>query len=474
MSDISATASPQLEVARAVADTVLFEGYLLYPYRASATKNKYRFQFGVLFDPGYVSANPDERSQASFECLFEPRRARRLLLELRFLQLFRRWPEVAAAGGCSGGANSDEFRPVERVELADRALVPFEDAEVRSLLIEIPLSTLPGGDPISLRRTFTFSAERHIELVDERSLEGRPVRLIKESSDIAGEIELQVLELDAPSPLRKLVASVRNTGSGREMGRDRSDALSDALIGCHVIMGVEGGRFVSLLDPAQWVTPWVGQCRQDGWFPVLAGPAERDDSLLVSPILLYDHPVLAPESPLAMFDGTEIDEILALRTHALTEEEKREVRGTDPRAAELMDAVDGLPQEVWDRLHGAIRYLKDATGPVSTGPASPPVPWWDPGADPSASPETDCVVVGGTEVRKGSYVTLAPCPGADAQDIFLAGRVGVVQAVFFDLENRPHLAVALEDDPGMDLTVQEGRYLYFRPDEVVPFAEFDR
>ena len=34
--------------ARKIADAVLYEGYLLYPYRASAAKNRVRWQWGVL------------------------------------------------------------------------------------------------------------------------------------------------------------------------------------------------------------------------------------------------------------------------------------------------------------------------------------------------------------------------------------------------------------------------------------------
>ena len=37
--------------ARAVADAVLYEGYLLYPYRATSQKNQYRWQIGVLGPP---------------------------------------------------------------------------------------------------------------------------------------------------------------------------------------------------------------------------------------------------------------------------------------------------------------------------------------------------------------------------------------------------------------------------------------
>jgi hypothetical protein len=80
--------------------------------------------------------------------------------------------------------------------------------------------------------------------------------------------------------------------------------------------------------------------------------------VLSSPIILYDHPRVAPESPGSLHDATEIDEILALRTLTLTEQEKAEARATDPRAAAIVDRVDAMPPEGFGRLHGTIRSRK--------------------------------------------------------------------------------------------------------------------
>src|SRR4029453_6269418 len=51
---------PSFELARKVADAVLYEGYLLYPYRASAAKNQARWQFGGLFRSRHVQAKTVE------------------------------------------------------------------------------------------------------------------------------------------------------------------------------------------------------------------------------------------------------------------------------------------------------------------------------------------------------------------------------------------------------------------------------
>jgi hypothetical protein len=151
---------------------------------------------------------------------------------------------------------------------------------------------------------------------------------------------------------------------------------------------------------------------------------------------------------------------------ALTDDEKREARATDPRAAAIVDRVDGMPAEMIDRLHGAVRYLRS----VESGPA-PAVqktqPWWNPGADPAVSPESDTVRIGGTDVGRGSTVRLRPRTGrADAQDMFLAGRTARVEGVFHDIDGDRHLAVTLDEHPAADLLAAEGRFLYFSPDEV--------
>jgi hypothetical protein len=190
--------------------------------------------------------------------------------------------------------------------------------------------------------------------------------------------------------------------------------------------------------------------------------------VLSSPIILYDNPAIAPESAGELFDGTEIDEILTLRTMALTDDEKRAARATDPRAAAIVDRVDTMPAEWLERLHGAIRSVTPSPKTsVETEPAR--VPWWDPARDASVSPETDTVWVGSVALARGSRVRL--CPGkhrADAQDMFLDGRGATVEAVLADVDDKRYLAVTLDDDPASELLQWHGRFLYFSPDEVEP------
>jgi hypothetical protein len=188
--------------------------------------------------------------------------------------------------------------------------------------------------------------------------------------------------------------------------------------------------------------------------------------VLSAPIILYDYPQIAPESPGDFFDLTEIDELLTLRTMTLTDDEKREVRGTDSRAAAVLDRADGLPEEILARLHGSVRYFRDATNHKA---APELIQGSNPDLDAAVSPDTDHVWVDGIAVSKGSSVVLRPgCRPADVQDMFFRDRTAIVEAVFSDLEGKKYLAVILLDDPAADLQRSQKRFLYFYPDEIEP------
>ncbi|MFE4517605.1 hypothetical protein ACFRMQ_25800 [Kitasatospora sp. NPDC056783] len=438
--------------ARQIADAVLLEGYVLYPYRASAAKNRLRWQFGVLVPPAYTAMG-GEHSHQRTECLTEARDGDVLAVELRFLRVRRRTVERAVPAG---------FESVERLELADRDLVEWDEGAEERIELLLPVDELTGA---GLQRTFRLPGVGETGLVHER---GAVVgRVIRRREQVDGLVRLRVEELPGPYRAQRLTVEVENT-SGWEPPRQatREQALPRSLVSAHLLLGLEHGRFLSVTDPPEWARPAVERCRNDRTWPVLAGPEGERRVVLSSPIILEDHPRIAPESLGTLYDATEIDEILALRTAALTEEEKREARGTDERAGAVVDLAESMPPEVLERLHGAIRGLREVTG-GSGDPAGQP--WWDPGNDPDVDPERDRVLVDGRQVGAGSRVLLRPGRRrTDAQDLFLDGRTGVVEAVLHDLDGSVHLAVTVEDDPGADLWRAQGRFRYFQPDEVTP------
>jgi hypothetical protein len=302
--------------------------------------------------------------------------------------------------------------------------------------------------------------------------------VVRRRAPLAGAVSVRTTPVPGPWRAVRLGVRVENRTAAEPVPAVRDDALPTALVAAHLIVSVSGGSFVSMTDPPQWARPAVAECENAGSWPVLAGPGGGRQVMLAAPIILYDHPELAPESPGELYDGTEIDEILTLRTLALSDEEKTEARATDPRAAALIDRVESMDAPTMERLHGTLRTGASGAGrslrPVVPDPApldsDPAVPWWDPEADASVSPDTDSVLIGGQAVARGSLVRLRPgTRRADAQDMFLAGRIAEVQAVLLDVENQPYLAVVLTDHPDPDLSIAHGRFLYFMPDEVEPW-----
>ncbi|MGX1760188.1 hypothetical protein ACWIG5_25285 [Streptomyces lydicus] len=456
--------------ARQVADAVLFEGYVLYPYRASAAKNKLRWQFGVLVPPHW-GARSAEHSFQRTECLMEPRSGARLSAELRFLHAQRR----SVQRRCPDG----EFETVPELELPDRVLVPWDEGVEERVPLGAEISRLTGE---GVTVPFTRPAGEETEPVHDA--DGRLVgRLVRRRAELRGRVRLTASELDGPYAALRLTATVENTSSWQPEGTDtdRDAALPHSLVGAHLFLGLSAGSFVSMTDPPEWATGAVAACRNEHVWPVLAGDSGRADVVLSSPIILEDHPAIAPESPGALYDALEIDEILALRTAALTDQEKREARGTDPRAAEVIELADTMPPEVLERLHGAVRALREVTGPGPAAPDDltpdvpglrPDTPWWDPESDRSVDPVRDRITVDGHAVGAGSRVLLRPgLRRTDAQDLFLQGRTAHVEAVLHDVDGGVHLAVTVEGDPGVDIRREQGRFLYFQPDEIAPLED---
>jgi hypothetical protein len=464
-----------------VADAVLFEGYLLYPYRASAQKNKLRWQFGVL-TPRDWARRHSENWYSHTECLLEPGNdaARTVLrVRLRFLRLRRRRVQRLATSPEQPGG----FVDVAEMTVGEDLHLPWDEGIPTAVDATLPVPDLLAGE-------VTVPVELAAETTEEQLTDGdgRVVgRLVRENWPVRATIAASAELLPGPYGALRLRLRVTNLGDSDDCDdTDRDSALQSSLIGAHSILALSNGEFLSMTDPPEWARPATQECTNEHTWPVLAGPSQHPRLLLSSPIILADFPEIAPESPNELYDGTENDEILTLRTLVLTDAEKREARATDPRAAALVDAVDSMPPEIFERLHGVIRSMSvpgaPGTGPTPHAPDEIPTyspdeiptysmdtggkPWWDPASDASVDPDTDIVLIGEHPVSKGSRVVLHPSGHADAQDLFLTGKEARVEAVLNDVDGDVHLAVSLLDDPASEFQAAHGRFRYFRPEEV--------
>ena len=448
------------ERARRVADAVLYEGYVLYPYRASAAKNRLRWQFGVVAPRAWSEGGGSEAWWMQATCLAEAGRSTAIDGRLRFLRVRRRSVEQANEEGT--------FEAVEALEAAGELWTTWDEGVEAEIPFALDLARAAGETVIP----FLLPASRAEEPIGAGD-GGAAGRLVREERPLEGRIHVAV---DTAGAFRTLRVRVENVSRLVDGEAPRDEALRFSFLGTHVLLGITGGAFLSLADPPEEAREAAASCRHVGLWPALAGEPGERDVVLCSPIILEDHPRLAPESPGDFFDATEIDEMLTLRIMTLTDEEKREARATDARVAGILDRVDAMPPEMLERLHGAIRDLRVAGTGVDAGaaeahPVDLSVPWWDPAADASVSPSTDTIEVAGRRVARGSRVRLRPGRGADAQDMFLEGRTARVEGVFLDVDDRRYLAVTLEEDPAAELQQWHGRYLYFRPEEVEPLGE---
>jgi hypothetical protein len=301
------------QLVERIVRTVLYEGYLLYPYRPSAIKNRQRFNFGVVY-PQLYGLTHDEAWSMQTECLVTGDERTRICARVRFLQLLSRDKDPNVPGW---------------QEAAEReVIVP----EIAPGCCESICETVPYGFPR--------------ELKNDKGIARR-------QESVNGRIEIAAVQVE-PRLFRIKVRILNlTTCADVERNEARAEMMMRALVSTHTILGVRDGEFISLLDPPdEWVEAAAG-CQNVGTYPVLVG--EECDCLLSSPIILYDHPQIAPESAGDLFDGTEIDEILTLRILALTDDEKREMRESDERARQILERSEALTAEQLLKMHGALR-----------------------------------------------------------------------------------------------------------------------
>ena len=270
---------------------------------------------------------------------------------------------------------------------------------------------------------------------------------------ICGRIELETLPLE--QPVVKISARIFNeTPLPAEM--DNQDAvLMRTFASTHTILHAPGGKFVSLLDPDPDCVELAGACRNIGTWPVLVGDKEKHehDTMLSSPIILYDYPQIAPESAGDLFDSTEIDELLTLRVQALTDTEKIEMQRVDEQARKILERAENLRPEEFLKMHGTLREVRK-TNEEFFNPAQ----------------RRESAAVDGVTLKAGDRVRIRPKRRADVMDIALEGKIAIIEAVEEDVDKNVHFAVVLEDDPGRDIGLMRhvGHRFFYAADEVEP------
>jgi hypothetical protein len=353
-----------------IARAILYEGYLLYPYRTSSLKNRQPCSFGSIFPKSYAQAAGDIESWSmQIECLAWGDDSTVLQGAVRFLQA--RGPDAVEREVC------------------------------------LPESCLGALTALPREVEFSFTLD--------------------DASPLQGLVRLSA-ERVAPSVRKVRVVIENQTPAG---------TIIHVMLSTHAILGVRGGRFHSLIDPGDDARPWADACKNRGAWPVLVGDRALQNLVLAAPIILYDFPEIAPESPGNLFDGTEVDELLTLRIMTLSDAEKQTMRCHDSTRA-LLERTETLANDQMSALHGRLRTR---SVPVDV-------------ADQRPGP--------------GDRVVVRPRGRADVLDLALDGKSATIVSVEQDFEGRVYYGLAVDDDPGRDLGIagKPGHRFYFRGDEL--------
>jgi hydrogenase maturation protease len=335
-------------LADRIADAVLYEGYILYPYGPSL-KNRQRWTFGGLFPPAYCRAqNSGDADNNQTECLI--RGAAETIVEsvVCFLHLTNR--VVFSASGRREPAGA-VLEPVETLRVGEQLFHSWQEAEKREVALgEVTLGEL-AAHPQCV--PFAFEGGQRSEPVHGTDGEVAGV-IVREQQTVEGDIEVSAIEV--AERLFRLTLRVRNRTALTDAAcGSRDEALLRSLVSTHALLGVRRGEFVSLLDPPECYRQAAAVCRNIGVWPILVGEEGQTDTMLSSPIIFYDYPQVAPESPGDFFDSTEIDEMLTLRILTLTDDEKRAMAAVDERTRALLMRTEAQARENLLGLHGTIR-----------------------------------------------------------------------------------------------------------------------
>ncbi len=433
-----------LERVSAIAAAALYEGYILYPYSPTAIKNRQRWTFGGVFPREYAEANGGDPCTIQAQCLLEGSTDTKIEVRLRFLHIVTREIGVLAELQAILPLDPAALTRVAVLELDGTRYLPWEEAMEQEVAEIWPLPQLLGR---TAETAYSFPPRHDMEPI--HGSDGRVAgAVIRSAASLAGAL-IVAAEPVANGVVRLSVRVENRTPLTPEMRTRRDLAQHRAFASAHLLLGAEGGAFVSLMDPPPALQGAAAACDNQGVWPVLAGQPGARDIMLASPIILYDYPEIAPESPGDLFDGTEIDEILSLRILTMTDAEKRDMAAVDARARALLERTERLGAPAFARMHGTMHR------------AATPLPLAGEVGSQHEPGEAEGLAV-------GDHVRLRPRRRADIMDVVLRDKIAVIEAIERDFEDNVHLAVTVLEDPGREFGMDRmpGHRFFFGLDEV--------
>lgn len=443
------------EMLEKIVNAVLYEGYILYPYRASSKKNRQRFTFGRVYPEQYsVAQKGSEPCSMQTEILVRPHSPDCALnVSVRFLHPMAREVGVLMTPIAELSTTAEPtFHLVNEQLIGDKLYQAWQESVER--IVEV--SPLLLRDASTSATEFRFEPSRELEPI--RDGEKIAAVFVRRQEALRGVVETSVTPID--DQVTKVTVRIVNQTPVPIVELDNQDAIvMRTFASTHTVLHVVDGEFISLLEPPAKYEAAAKACKNVNTWPVLVGEADKKprDTMLSSPIILYDYPQIAPESAGDLFDGAEIDEILTLRIMTMTDEEKREMRGVDDHARRILERTEMLPGDHLLKMHGVMRPTQSQSNDEFFNPTK----------------RLESTIVNGVELKAGDKVRIWPKKRADIMDMALEGKVATIEALEEDLEKQVHFALVIDDDPGRDMGLmrQSGHRFFYSADEVEPFPQ---
>ena len=422
------------EAAEALARSLLYEGYALYPYTPGSTKNATPTPFGIAYPAAYARHQPAAFDHVSIEVV--------------------------------AFTESDEAEIEGAALFLQAAGMRHQASERRVEAGPVPIADLLG---VPLDVPFAFDSAAPEPATGEEPAEAPEVLTgsARVSAEAAGPGRIRVgLRIVNTTPVPDAEAE----------RMDRGEGLRRALLSCQAMLAISGGRFASPLEDEGEVGAAVAACENVNAWPVLASPA--DDAVIGASYMLPDHPQIAPQSNVDFFDNTEIEEALVLHVQALSDEERTSIERQDPAVREMVERAEATTQEQILSLHGLMKesdadirfpeWAEPGSADRELALAEPEPPVRPPPPGPADTAGEDELVAGGRTFRRGGKVVLRPGTGGDPYDAMMDGRTATVERIYLDYDGKAYIGVSIDSDPMREVLRDTGRYLFFFADEVEP------
>jgi hypothetical protein len=324
--------------------TLLYEGYALYPYYRSAIKNQKPVPFGVIFPSDYNNYHEHSHSNMQSQCIISGGDDLTVNIHVRFLHL--RKTELFQADN-----KGDTYVPVVSLEIGGNTYqAGWQTIERKISTEDIPVSELISNCKI-IPVEFDNMNEGEIILNEEKEVAAKRIINV---SEIKGSIKMEADAVkEMPGSFRITVTVTNTTPVENAESVSRDEVFLQSFLSTHIILQTRQGEFISHQDPPEEWKHAIASCNNINTWPMLID--KNNSTLLSSPIILYDYPEINPQSSGDLFDSTEIEEALLLHVNLLSDEEKKRIGSNDEKLQAMLNKVNSMTPEDLNIYHSMMK-----------------------------------------------------------------------------------------------------------------------